>query len=563
MHLFFHTSYNSRTGSAEVSQPISGGIPLKADKKQFWEKKFQADFSGVLLYHVPGLSGMGVAACASGDAVYYALPLTESALEHELGHVVQQRRAGLKAVENQPLLLVDDPSLERDPGARPDILRDLGSAGYRVAQPIKMRYGWCNYAHILSAMDDAVEAVGGGSDPYAGKQSNIVQFRMRSGANWAYLANRKSLKAPGRLPCDVQVINGTPVACATGGAAGGERVFFPGQRDLNYRDVGAGVAQVITAGDAALAQLMLDRAAGRNTQQGNQAQMAWIDCLIVLLFGMETARFQSGLCTTVLFLDLIASGKAYGRTGRRFGFGNAFHTGSWEDGEWYGGKYPYATHGTGSGNNYMRTVLANDYQMVLGDHFAGLPQRHAVPRREVTLCVHWLESALGPYPDLYDDDLYRKVQHALSARLNDFYLNNNPNPNLPYAPNPASGVSAFGDDKGVKAPLPGLNGTVYWHKVNYANVKATKYYHARSNPLCGARTGIAKGPALIAQEKENFQRTLMKQGKDLEKAAQMAFSRPDWNATREESMSAGNWFSCTRRDVESARYKPCPKCFNI
>jgi hypothetical protein len=563
MRLFFNDFLSRAAGDVYLRPPDPRGTPLPADKLSSWEERFRCSFSDVRLFHTPELAGVGLAACASGNAIYHAAGAPGPLLEHELGHLVQQRRAGCRVATNSAAILIEDPALESDPDARPDILRDLAAAGYQVAQPIKMRYAWCNYAHLLSAMDEAVDALGGGADPYAGQDrlTRKVRFRMRSGAHWVYLANQKSLKAPGRLPCTVQVINGAPVECGVGGTAGGERVYFPGGRDLNYRDVAEGVRAVMTGGDAAWAQLMLDRVTGADTNAGSD--MAWVDALIVLMFGMETARFHSGLCTTVLFMDLIANGKAYGRTGKPFGFSDAFHTGSWEDGEWYGGKYPYATHGTGSGNNYMRTVLASDYQMVLMEHYAGLPQRHAVPRREVSLCVHWLESALGPDPDLYDDELYNKVLAALTNRLRDFYLRNQPRANLRYSPNPTSGVSAFGGAKGNKAPLPGRNAQVYWHDVPYSSRNCARYYHATADPLCGSRTGVSKGPRLIQQEKDNFKRTLVNQGKPPDVAQNIAFSRPDWNAVREQSMSPGGWQACPRWVAERYDYQPCPKCFNV
>jgi hypothetical protein len=555
----------TRDWRAEALDTIPGnprGMVLQANERERFERRFQADFSGVRLYYRPALGWLGLGAVASGNAIYHAVAPTRALIEHELGHIVQQRRAGVDAARG-PMALLDDSRLEADVDACPDALREVAAAGYRPAQPIKMRYGWCNYAHVLSAMDEAVNGLGAGADPFAGKDKtkSKVQFRIQSAANWVYLANRKALKAPGRLPCLVTIANGTPVSCATGGLAGGERVFFPGGKDLNYEGVAEG-ATLFKGKDAAWAQFILNRAAGMDNTVVDAAS-DWVDALIVLLFGMETARFHSGLCATVLFLDLIANAKAYGRTGRQFGFDNAFHMGSWEDGEWYGGKYPYATHGTGSGNNYMRNVLAKDYQLALANHFAGLPQRHAVPRREVSLCVHWLESSLGPTPDLYDDDLNTKIQNALSGRLKDFYWRNQARANLRFSPNATSGVSAFGGDKGAKAALPNMDAMIWWHKVPYEGKNPTKYYHAAENPQCGARTGVARGPILIQQEKENFQRTMEERGKPTEKAQATAFSRPEWNAIREQSMSASNWCTCTRRAAQQGGYKPCPKCFSI
>src|SRR5690606_15301552 len=126
---------------------------------------------------------VGLAACASGNAVYHSGALSNDMLGHELGHILQQRRAGC-AAQSETAILVDDPALEAHPHAHPGILREIAATGLGVAQPIKMRYGWCNYAHILTAMDEAVAALGAGEDPFVRKDfaTKAVYFKIRNGA---------------------------------------------------------------------------------------------------------------------------------------------------------------------------------------------------------------------------------------------------------------------------------------------------------------------------------------------------------------------------------------------
>jgi len=213
-----------------------------------------------------------------------------------------------------------------------------------------------------------------------------------------------------RVPCRLLVGTNKDVVLVSGdpNIAWSERVEFTmsvlKKRDLNYEDVSLGFARYCPGmTDGAIASSLLGMVMGTNPARRKAPaptsrdldRDAFLAGMATLMFGVEASRFPSALVTGFLLLDLIIGERTYGRDGiKRFTLANAFHSNRWDNDEWYGGKYPYAVHGTGSGNMVKRNELASGNSALL-PNFRELPQRHAVPRREVSLLVHWLEAKLS------------------------------------------------------------------------------------------------------------------------------------------------------------------------
>ncbi|WP_375758687.1 hypothetical protein [Corallococcus exercitus] len=271
-----------------------------------------------------------------------------------------------------------------------------------------------------------------------------------------------------------------------------ERVYYyKEQDDLNYGEIHSGFTGLLEQGaeDRQIAEDMLAILDGKKPGTDyHPKDLAFLTGTVALMFGMEASRFPSALLINLLMLDLIQHGKQYGRTGAKaFSFATAFHrvTSSgealnWDNGrdstrtdtlehEWYGGKYPYAVHGTGSGNMAMREQMAKGKEgEQYRQNFLSLPQRHAVPRREVALVIHWVESNLS------DEGLkgltFNSLCDLLFARLKAGYLGVTDKVfALPENPRPETGTHR----PGVKTE--DISDQVFWYGKG-------KYYHI--NPSC-------------------------------------------------------------------------------
>lgn len=161
-----------------------------------------------------------------------------------------------------------------------------------------------------------------------------------------------------------------------------------------------------------------------------------LDALLLLMFGVEASRNNDTLLTSLFLLDLIRAKQVYGKNkDKRFDWKCAFisrHGYQWDDNESnsYAGKYPMAQTSTGSGNLGQGTpenpgrgaILFAKKQVppVCELDAAGKPtknidwrfgikeyvyseeeaqsifekawQRHAIPRREMSIVIHWLEA---------------------------------------------------------------------------------------------------------------------------------------------------------------------------
>jgi hypothetical protein len=268
----------------------------------------------------------------------------------------------------------------------------------------------------------------------------------------------------------------------------GEHIFTGEKADLNYKRV-ADTFEFLFSGvqDYRVAQDILLRMVGRETQQSfNVRQGMFLSDMVALMFGVEASRFPSSLVTSLLLLDLICYGKGYGRAGeKKFTFSKAFHSKHWDDKNWYGGKYPYAVHGTGSGNMAMRKKLSNpDNKPQDTEQILHLTQRHAVPRREVTLLIHWLEASLS------DTEIAQlnadKVKSKLTERLKLTFYNQELLPPFPFSPRPDTGTHPY--ELGWK---PSNMNKVFWFT-------GGKFYH--TDPACKGLPGRYQNPTIYTRE---------------------------------------------------------------
>lgn len=261
-----------------------------------------------------------------------------------------------------------------------------------------------------------------------------------------------------------------------------ERLEFPtetGQKkDLNYQQIaqqiqGLGIAEAIQA------EGLLWRMSGK--QHVRTASRAhFLNAMVALLFGVESSRNQATLATTLMMLDLVMQGKHYGRYGKRFTLSGAFnstHGYTWDDGNFtsgslYGGKHPMAVHGTGTGNmrdRYAMTLNKPGGTRVVQE-LQTLNQRHAVPRREISMLVHWLEANINPGVTETLDEMW--VTQKIQRRLNRAYYGSNPTWLLPSEPR---------TDTGEHLDLTDYGG-VYFYVVDLGKQKVGRNFHA--DPGC-------------------------------------------------------------------------------
>ncbi|MCP3060135.1 hypothetical protein LXT21_15230 [Myxococcus sp. K38C18041901] len=168
----------------------------------------------------------------------------------------------------------------------------------------------------------------------------------------------------------------------------------------------------------------------------------------------------------MFLLDLIRSECTYGRKGtKRFTFAKAFHSRYyWDDGlltdgrfkeSWYGGKFPMAVHGTGSGNMRRRyEIVGAPGSSSNQEALEYLTQRHAVPQREIALLVHWLEASGA-------EDTAESVEECIRTRLHQAFVSGTLPQALPQNPRPDTvehvkldSLSVDGDQKVFVVPGP-------------------------------------------------------------------------------------------------------------
>lgn len=248
----------------------------------------------------------------------------------------------------------------------------------------------------------------------------------------------------------------------------GELVKFPDDKH-SYEDITEKLREILKKykfTHSILAEVLLSRVAAADyPSQLNSQTIPWqdkdkefLDALIILMFGVESSRNNTTLLSSLLLLDLIQHNQVYGSRNTPFNWENAFvsrYDYHWDDFEYknYGGKYPMSSQSTGSGNlgkgkpqdpgvlKYGRGDIfvetmpnffgITDPQMeksychtesFLEEQFNEYPQRHGVPRREISLVVHWLESLTSDNKKLLavakdETDLKEKISQLLETRL--------------------------------------------------------------------------------------------------------------------------------------------------
>ena len=365
---------------------------------------------------------LGAYACARGSELHFLpggfrpdTPLGKLVLAHELTHVVQQRRgalpgpgdlAAVRALEQEAAAA----SFQAVRGNTAAVERPR-STRCRVPPPawqcIKEQFAGIPGIRLLQILDAAIHSAVEEMRDRIPKQ-NDATYSMNQGWKWLAAAGRLAVTASqwsyynSWVPCDLIV---GPDSEATRVRVNGaldtpfsERLEFPGivgKQDLNYGEVAQKI-QTLGMNEHQQAEGILYRLKGM-THIPTTPGKDFLHALTALLFGVEAGRNAATLGTSLMLLDLVRQQKRYGRGGAKpFTLSGGFHSSHnylWDDPEahWYGGKHPMAVHGTGSFN------IRDRYEAVRGNvavirEIETESQRHAVPRREVTLLVHWLES---------------------------------------------------------------------------------------------------------------------------------------------------------------------------
>lgn len=246
-----------------------------------------------------------------------------------------------------------------------------------------------------------------------------------AGRNWLYLAGWKNGATPRWVPGIVwfsrrRQPHGIRVESR---GAGDVRVHFqipdgfrnydasPIYRtDLRYHEIGSILCDLGQPAVVA-SEILLRVQGGVNLNFGIYDQ--FIDGMIVLVFGVESARNWATLATSLMLLELVAAGRTFG-SGDLFTLENAFHDPSgkkWhDDTTLFGGTFPMATHGTGPGNMVERGEIIRDQRSPYS--VPDDPQHHAVIFREVGLIRHWLSLTDG-IPIFQGRDLRQRIEILL------------------------------------------------------------------------------------------------------------------------------------------------------
>ncbi|WP_158623440.1 DUF4157 domain-containing protein [Corallococcus sp. CA053C] len=432
------------------------GVPLPARTQAWMESVLHADFSGIRVHVGPEPLALGAVAVARGEHLHFApgafRPETRAGrflLGHELAHVLQQRDGRARCPDEGRVL--EDTALEAEADWLGQLAADGHAAPWRpraprrapgdVLQPIKLelshRYGSIHGLELLALLGAEIDTVHSECPQNilpAGKTTlpgaptvEVSQYRLPDGRAWLSTYGHLSpyygrpqhqvwhlprgcqlLVGQQGLPVDVDHRGVVLVQGTTGGAS--------------YPDIAAGLRGILQTGvsDKDLALLILQRMMGHDLRFTEKPQWnQFIDELIALMFGVESSRNKLTFMTALMLLDLIIHEQRYGRNGsKRFGLLHAFQS----DHDWdnrnpetsaemnYGGKFPMATFGTGSGtlthghetlgagraqliNAYMKQPDSAETRQLLKE-LELRNQRHGITRREITLTVHWLEMVI-------------------------------------------------------------------------------------------------------------------------------------------------------------------------
>ncbi len=452
---------------------LRGGLPLPSKLRIQMERLFGVDFSTVRWHEGDEATRLGAVAFTYGEHLYFpkgGFKPNNSAflaiLGHELAHVIQQR-FGL--TEGFTETVVEDALLENEA----DAAGCLVAAGQSVRlasilgrtqlqktvpriQAIKLSINNIHAGTLLQFIDiKLLEAISDFSNSSQHIKITPDKSDERKG-NWLnFVGNlntypQQVLSLPDKkeplLPCTIQLtlndgLCPQPSRMDVKPYEKTERLYFPQTLkqffprrqflDLSYPDI-ANAFGIIMNGyqDSAIARDMLLIAMGKKPQTNyQQHQLDFLAGVVTLMFGMEASRFPSALVTSLMILDLIMFDKTYGRRGKPFTLADAFdkkdngQSRSFDLGYLYGGKYPYAVHKPGIGNAGNRRILGDkdshlpSFKTQLLASMLYLNHRLIVPRREVTLFIHWLEAKIDKDQDVRD----WTIVHHLTQRLEQAY----------------------------------------------------------------------------------------------------------------------------------------------
>lgn len=495
------------------------GTSLPDPLRQRLEHTFQTDLSFVKLHLDESPRQFDSRALCFGEHIFLqpsdfhqGTAWTSFLLAHEIAHVLQQRAGWTNTGIHTPIF--DDPRLE----LAADLCGWAAATGQRapaqylpnsrIAEPrpavqcTKLSIGKAKAANLLKAIDDAVEFTKKKYAIYpASKQLKYaIALKMVHPANW--LSAIGSLAVTGQndsthwLPCklDIPLFDrygyDVTIEVKHSGEVWSERAYFPGfiKGDLNYGEI-ANEFSGFGKSDKVITEKILRCLMGQPWSGGlNERQKGFIAGLVALIFGVEASRFKSAIASGLMILDLIFHQKTYGTTSKPFTLKGAFQgynasgevlewdvPGIDNKAQWYGGKFPLAVHGTGSGN--MRA-----YQEMMSGSRRGrfhvsnadiLTQRHAVARRTVSLFIHWLESQLD---DRSISNLTKgRAELMLKQRLKLAFVDRQlPTEGFTYHPRATTGIHH-------KELLPGnkvcwLEGGQYYHRNKYCKLIQGRYH---------------------------------------------------------------------------------------
>ncbi len=298
----------------------------------------------------------------------------------------------------------------------------------------------------LSSFSNSIEK---SPDIILNPQTKPIEITLKTARGWAICLGQLSDAISGH---DVQQ-NGThwfPCHLVIGTEKNAPRVELNTKglveldsKILSYEEI-TSYLKKIPVSQEELAEIILNRISGSPYPENwyeLPIAIKFLDSLIVLMLGVESSRNNATLLTSLMLLDLIKSKQTYGSRQQVFSWCNAFvseHGYKWDDYENkdYGGKFPMSQQSTGTGNlgqglykelgvlqkgrgiifeqtltviggvtfdsagkpkvNYVNKYTCDE--KTIQEEFDKYPQRHAVPRREITLIVHWLNSLADKTP---------------------------------------------------------------------------------------------------------------------------------------------------------------------
>jgi hypothetical protein len=508
-------------GSGWPSAAPSAALPPAL--RRHLARLFGADLRSVRVAVSDAPLRMGALALAYGETVLLS-PLAaaldnhrrRAVLGHEIAHVLQQRAGAPRG-----LVRPDSGALEAEAsraGRRVAAGRTVAQAArtarrsIRTVQRIKLSIkgtaekngadGELDAATLLNILDTSISTKVKDRTGVTGALTfgSGLTVTLSAGAHWLDVLGRLfsyDVTLPGgqerksMLDC-VLKIGESKHEFAVKKLGGTERLDFgsdvatwvnrPKGEDLSYKQIAQGFTKLNSAGhtDAALARdliLIMMGNAPLGTYQA--AEKTFLVGMVGLMFGVEASRFPSAVVTSLFLLDLIRSGKKFGRGGgKSFTLAGAFDKPDtkFDFDCMYGGKFPCAVHTPGPGNTSNRMMLgrlggssdastreAGGFTRAKGlEMTMELNHRFVVPRREVSLLIHWIEAMTSDVGALTKTS----IQGLITTRMDQAFKTATLPATLPHSPRTDTGLHTrdVGGAKPTLADLmkPDNEAKVYW-----------------------------------------------------------------------------------------------------